>query len=277
MAKKTINPDLEKKYAHRRSEPERKTVSRQGKNGRTSSGREGRNLGLLSLFFILLALVFIVGKLTLDGRFAASPTAAGIGELPTVIREEAPTLEGETPGQENRDSPVLTDKPIIADTPEEIKDSDSEEPGPIREEKEIREYQSRLFYLKINDEGQILLKSIIRTVEYETGLLGATMDTLFSGPSQDDLIKGYFSLIPSDSRINTLSIRDGIAWIDVNEEFTYNHLGFEGYQAQLKQIVYTATEFSSVRGVKITINGREEEFLSAEGIDISGILSRESF
>jgi germination protein M len=165
--------------------------------------------------------------------------------------------------------------PLIEEPPVEQAKETIERVEPV--EPQLKEYQSRLFYLKINDEGQILLKSILRNITYESGLLGATLDSLLSGPSQDDLIKGYFTLIPSDTKINSVAINDGIAWIDVSDEFSYNHLGYEGYQAQLNQIIYTATEFSSVRGVKITINGKEEEFLSAEGVNISGILTRDDF
>jgi germination protein M len=265
MAKKRINPELEKKYT--KQSTSRRTIS-PGSSGNNKK-KEDRNLGLLSLFFILLALVFVIGKFTIEGRFVSSPAGQERASMPRVTRMEnlAPTVQ-----ESQEEIPPL---PLIEEPPVEKPKETVEKIEPV--EPQLREYQSRLFYLKINDEGQILLKSILRNITYESGLLGATLDSLLSGPSQDDLIKGYFTLIPSDTKINSVAINDGIAWIDVSDEFSYNHLGYEGYQAQLNQIIYTATEFSSVRGVKITINGKEEEFLSAEGVNISGILTRDDF
>ncbi|MDC7219869.1 MAG: GerMN domain-containing protein [Spirochaetales bacterium] len=258
MAKKTIDPSLKKKY---------------GTGGtKQSPAREksGRNLGLLSLFFILLSLVLVVGKLTLEGKLAADPPDSP-ASLPVVTRME----EKESTSPQKASLAVEKATPQIDEESIKKEDEPKEETEP--EETPLKEYQTRLFFLKINDEGQILLKSIMRNIQYEEGLLAATLSALLDGPSQDDLMKGYFTLIPNETVINKISLRDGIAWIDVNDAFRYNHLGFEGYQAQLKQLVYSATEFSSVVGVKITINGSEEDFLNAEGINISGILTRDSF
>jgi germination protein M len=258
MAKRTFDPALKKKYPPRDEK---------------STGKEkkpGRNLGLLSLFFILLSLVLIVGKLTLEGRLSLGP-AEHSSQTPVVSRiESEETLKAQKaadPSTEEQPSPLLNEDSLTR-----------EEPVPVKPETPPqKEYQARLFFLKINDEGQILLKSIIRTISYEEGLLSATLDTLLTGPSQDDLMKGYFTLIPEGTVIHRVTLKDGIAHIDVNDAFRYNHLGFEGYQAQLKQLVYSATEFSSVKGVKLTINGASEEFLSAEGVSIGEILTRESF
>ncbi|MDC7222681.1 MAG: GerMN domain-containing protein [Spirochaetales bacterium] len=258
MAKKSIDPSLKKKYAQN-------SVGNEKKRGKSQ-----RNLGLLSLFFILLSLVLIVGKLTIEGKLAADPPHSP-ATLPVVTR-----IESEQTDQTNK--AALTPDNPPATIPEESLKPEEKIPEPTEPEKEpLKEYQTRLFFLKINDEGQILLKSIMRSIEYEEGLLAATLSALLSGPSQEDLMKGYFTLIPNETVINKISLRDGIAWIDVNDAFRYNHLGFEGYQAQLKQLVYSATEFTSVKGVRITINGREEDFLNAEGINIGGILTRESF
>ena len=258
MAKKTFDPSLKKKYPPRDDK---------------STGKEkkpGRNLGLLSLFFILLSLVLIVGKLTLEGRLSPGP-AGHSSQTPVISRiESEETLQAQkaaVPVTQEQPSPLLNEESLPR-----------EEPAPAEPEPPPqKEYQARLFFLKINDEGQILLKSIMRTITYEEGLLAATLDSLLTGPSQEDLMKGYFTLIPEGTLINRVTLKEGIAHIDVNDAFRYNHLGFEGYQAQLKQLVYSATEFSSVKGVLLTINGVSEDFLSAEGVSIGEVLTRESF
>ncbi len=50
----------------------------------------------------------------------------------------------------------------------------------------------------------------------------------------------------------------------------------DGLEAQLKQVVWTATEFGSVRSVQILIGGKIADYLGPEGLRIRDPLSRES-
>ena len=63
----------------------------------------------------------------------------------------------------------------------------------------------------------------------------------------------------------------------VDEQFEFNTVGMDGYQAQLMQIVYTATEFGTVNSVQFLIEGQKKEYLGSEGIWIGSPLSRSSF
>jgi len=57
----------------------------------------------------------------------------------------------------------------------------------------------------------------------------------------------------------------------------YNRYGIEGYAGQLKQIVYTATNFSTVKDVQILIEGQPRDYLGGDGVYIGKPLSRASF
>jgi germination protein M len=72
-------------------------------------------------------------------------------------------------------------------------------------------------------------------------------------------------------------VRDGTAFLNFNEAFMYNKYGIEGYAGQLRQIVYSATAFSTVRDVQILIEGRVVDYLGGEGVYIGKPLSRTSF
>ena len=91
------------------------------------------------------------------------------------------------------------------------------------------------------------------------------------------LIPGYISLIPDDTRISGIRISDGTAYINFNENFLFNPFGREGYVGQLKQVVYTATEYSTVKRVQFLIEGKVQKYLGSEGIFIGNPLSRNSF
>jgi spore germination protein GerM len=83
-------------------------------------------------------------------------------------------------------------------------------------------------------------------------------------------------MIPEGTRILGAEVRNGTAWINFSEEFQFNPYGVEGWASQLRQVVWTATEFSTVRNVQILIEGKRIDYLG-EGIRISEPVGRENF
>jgi spore germination protein GerM len=100
------------------------------------------------------------------------------------------------------------------------------------------------------------------------------LNALLQGPTAEEQRRGMVSLIPPGSRILSATVRGDTAYISFSEEFQYNTYGVEGYAAQLKQIVWTATEFPNVRTVQILIEGRRVDYLG-EGIWIGGPIGRD--
>jgi spore germination protein GerM len=100
------------------------------------------------------------------------------------------------------------------------------------------------------------------------------LTALLQGPTTEEQRRGLVSLIPAGSRILSATVRGNTAYISFSEEFQYNTYGVEGYAAQLKQVVWTATEFSTVQDVQILIEGRRVDYLG-EGIWIGSPLSRD--
>lgn len=136
---------------------------------------------------------------------------------------------------------------------------------------------ARIYFVKVNAEGQISLKSVTRSVDFSGSPLTTTINTLLSGPGSDEINKGSLTLIPEGSRLLSARVEGGTAYLNFNESFRFNPLGREGYLAQLKQVVYTSTEFSNIKSVQILIEGVIREYLGGEGFYIGEPLSRESF
>lgn len=136
---------------------------------------------------------------------------------------------------------------------------------------------SVLYFVIVGDAGAISLQHVARPVYYTTAPLTRTMEALLEGLSPAELNKGMISLIPDQSSIRSVAVKEGAAHIDFTEDFTFNEFGAEGADAALKQVVYTATEFSSVDSVIVTIEGKKRNFLVSEGLPISGKLDRNSF
>jgi spore germination protein GerM len=102
-----------------------------------------------------------------------------------------------------------------------------------------------------------------------------TLKALLAGPSTEEKRRGIVSLVPEGSRILTLTVQGSTAYISFNDEFLFNTYGVEGYAAQLRQIVWTATEFSNVKDVQILIEGRRIDYLG-EGIWIGSPVGRDN-
>ncbi len=160
-----------------------------------------------------------------------------------------------------------------------VKIDNKEKPAEKKEEEhpqpKIR--KSRLFFILVSNEGEIKLKGVIRPVEYQDAPLTATLESLIKGPLPPEVNQGFINLIPTDARLLNVYIKKDTAFLDFNEAFRFNSWGKEGLIAQLKQVVYSATEFSNVRKVQILIEGKITDYIGPEGTYIGKPLSRDSF
>ncbi len=150
-------------------------------------------------------------------------------------------------------------------------------PAETTEEDIPGDSKARLFFVKVSDEGKISIKSVLRPVPDSSSPLTMSIKTLLDGPRPTELSNDVLSLIPDGSQLIGARIEGGIAFLDFNEQFRFNALGIEGYKSQVEQIVYTATEFSTVVKVQILIEGQRIEYLGGEGFWVGGPLGREDF
>jgi len=102
-----------------------------------------------------------------------------------------------------------------------------------------------------------------------------SLNALLAGPTADERRRGLLNLIPPNTIIISATVRGNTAYINFNENFMFNTYGIEGYAAQLRQIIWTATEFSNVNDVQILVEGRRIDYLG-EGIWIGSPISRDS-
>ena len=96
-------------------------------------------------------------------------------------------------------------------------------------------------------------------------------------PPSQEINLGLMTMVPSGTLLRGVTVRGDTANVDFSESFRFNSLGIEGMTAQLKQIVYAATEFPTVKKVQILIEGKKVDYLGTEGVRIDQPLSRSSF
>jgi len=191
-------------------------------------------------------------------------------------QSEAPRTEGaESESEEEQQVEIEIDTPeedetAASDSSTESSSDSSEKP---RIDKRMR--KSALYFVEITDSGSIKLQRIVRPIYYSDAPLTKTLQTLLEGLTADELNQGLLNLIPQDSRILKVWVEDSTAYIDFNEAIRFNQFGTEGLHTQLRQIVYTATDFQTVDSVQILINGNKIDYLASEGIFVGEPLTRE--
>lgn len=132
-----------------------------------------------------------------------------------------------------------------------------------------------LYLVQVDPDGIILRTRVTRNLPVTDSPLVDTLNALLQGPSAKENSQGLISLIPQGTRILSVIVRGSTAYINFNENFLFNEYGVEGYAGQLRQIVWTATEFSNIKDVQILIEGRRIDYLG-ESIWIGSPVGRES-
>ena len=177
--------------------------------------------------------------------------------------------------EEEPANPVKPKEPVetIPQPPREAPKETPKEPV----EPPIKTEDKQLFFVRYSESTEsIEIVPVIRRISYENSPLTQTLSTLLYGPNVAELSKDLITMIPEKSKILSIEISKGIAAINFNEEFMFNPNGREGLEAQLAQIVYTATQFPTVSAVQFLIEGEVRDFLS-DGVYIKLPLGRNSF
>jgi spore germination protein GerM len=132
-----------------------------------------------------------------------------------------------------------------------------------------------LYMVDIDASGNINLEKSVRDVPASDSPMLDALKLLLAGPDPAEKKQGFRSLIPPGTRILGASVKNGVATVNLSDDFLFNSNGAEAYYAALKQLVWTCTEFSNVRQVQILINGQKQQFL-AENIPIGNPVGRDS-
>lgn len=108
------------------------------------------------------------------------------------------------------------------------------------------------------------------------GVAAAAMEALLAGPNADDEALGLETAIPEGTELLGLNIVDDLATVDLSREFESGG-GSLSMNARLAQVVYTVTQFPSVRSVTIHIDGAEVDSIGGEGLSVAEPLGRADF
>jgi len=264
-------------------------------SGKKSSGKTARvPWGILFwlIFAILLFGFFLFNREAIDSGFQIVKNAFSSGETaesppPEAKNEKPPARAPSSTATPAAPQPVVqqpaTQPPAVqatepakrpdSTTPPTAQPSAQQNPPPVRRPPETRE--RALYFIRVDRSGYISRVQANRKFPVSDSPLVDVIQALIAGPNAEEKSSGLISLIPPATKLLSASIRGNTAYISFNEEFQYNTYGVEGYAGQLRQIVFTVTEFSNIADVQILIEGRRIDYLG-EGVWVGSPVSRDT-
>jgi len=195
-----------------------------------------------------------------------------------VIREQQPSSsEQQTPQTVTETSPQTTETQRPTEQPTQTPtQTQTQTPAQPQTPAPVQTRDRAIYFTQIDKDGQILQSRVTRRIPVSDSPMLDALNVMLAGPSADEINRGVLNLIPQNTRILTATVRGSTAYISFSEDFLFNTFGAEGSVAQLRQVVWTVTEFSNVNDVQILVEGRVLNYL-AEGIWIGSPISRQSF
>jgi len=115
----------------------------------------------------------------------------------------------------------------------------------------------RAYYLMTDPSGdEPTLVPVLRTVPETSAKLHAALDALLAGPTAKERAANprLVTMISSGTTLLSVKLDGGEAIVNLSDAFLSGS-GDAAVRARIGQVVYTATQFASVDGVTIMVNG----------------------
>jgi germination protein M len=110
----------------------------------------------------------------------------------------------------------------------------------------------------------------LREIAETKGVATAAMKALLEGPNDRERGAGISTNIPDGTQLLGLSIKDGVATVDLSHEFESGG-GSASVLGRLAQVVYTVTQFPSVKSVLFRVEGRDVHAIGDAGAVVAWV------
>lgn len=198
---------------------------------------------------------------------AACSQSGGLGTVPSAPPTPVPSVDPGPPDMTPEPSPTATPTPSADPTGGPV---GTPKPTPTPTPAPVATVVLRAYYVLGGEPGVEGLVPTLHEVPETAGVARAAMEALLSGDGLDDDLS---SAIPAGTRLLGLSIKDGIATVDLSREFEAGG-GTTSTLYRLGQVTYTLTQFSSVQAVLFQVEGRTITTFGSEGLVLEGPQNR---
>ena len=120
------------------------------------------------------------------------------------------------------------------------------------------------------------LHLVTRTAPKPPRVATTAMQSLLEGPSAAEAAAQVGTAIPDGTQLLGVNVAEGLATVDLSSEFESGG-GTLSMTMRLAQVVYTLTQFSTVKGVDFELDGQPVEVFSGEGIVLDHPVTREDY
>jgi hypothetical protein len=122
------------------------------------------------------------------------------------------------------------------------------------------------------------LVPVLREIPKTKAVGGAAMEALLAGPNDDELgaRPAMYTDIPDGTRFLGLTIDAGVATVNLSKEFESGG-GSANVLGRLAQVVYTLTQFPTIKTVQFQLDGVPVEVFSAEGVVLDHPVGRADY
>lgn len=122
------------------------------------------------------------------------------------------------------------------------------------------------------------LVPVLRQIPKTTAVGAAAMKELLKGPNDDELggRPAMYTAIPDGTTFLGLTIANGVATVNLSKEFESGG-GSAAVLGRLAQVVYTLTQFPTVKGVLFQLDGEPVTVFSGEGVVLDEPVGRADY
>jgi spore germination protein GerM len=287
---RAVAPPRNRKYrpSFSSNQAYRTTFRRNTEQHAKKKGSIGKVLKVITfwvLFGLLMSCLFLINRERIQNTIKNahfplwfSKNVQLVQNKPPVPQEEKPPLFVERPEAQALPQTGEEQVPLTLTTQESpMEESPSPETGvpaafpvsnavpmtlaPARPSIQEVPISRSLYFIQLDAEGTILHSPVSRSLPNSDTPLEDAVKALLDGPSLEEQQQGLISLIPSGTNLLSLMIRLETAYINLSEDFLYTPYGSEAYTAQLQQLVWTATEFPTIKDVQLLIEGKKLDYL----------------
>ena len=217
----------------------------------------------------------LLAGLLITALAACTGSTGGLGSVPTPVSTPSASAEPSSPDltPAPSGSPGASSAPSVEPTSGPSDDPGaSATPGAPTATMIVRSY-----FVLGGEPGTAGLVPVLRIVPKSAAVATAAMTALLNGPDPESTRERTItSAIPAGSRLLGVSIKSGVATVDLSTEFDSGG-GSASMQYRLAQVVYTLTQFSTVRSVVFQIEGETVTVFGSEGIVLDGPVGRADY
>ncbi|MFA5384193.1 MAG: GerMN domain-containing protein, partial [Eubacteriales bacterium] len=139
----------------------------------------------------------------------------------------------------------------------------------LKTAKEEAENEQITLYFVKDTSTDFYLVPELRTVRRQSDMPKLAMEELIKGPSD----KSLEGIIPENTKVNSVKVKDYVAYPDFSKEITRLSVGGRGEALILASIANTLIKFPGIEKIQILIDGKQAETLAGH-YDISKPLGR---